>query len=57
LQERRLTFFEDWDRSALEKRRAKIVEWALDRWRVDQAAPEPPQPEEVDEEEADDTLR
>jgi|SRR5215211_683736 hypothetical protein len=55
-QERRLTFFVDWDVSALEKRRVEIVKWALERWRVAHAAPEPPEPEEVDEEVTDEYI-
>ena len=55
-QERRLSFFDDWDIEALEKRRAEIVKWALERWRVAQAPAEPPDPEEVDEEEAEESV-
>ena len=55
-QERRLSFFDDWDIETLEKRRAEIVKWALERWRVAQAPAEPPDPEEVDEEEAEESV-
>lgn len=50
-QERRLSFFDDWNIEELENRRVEIVEWALKRWRVDQAPPIHPEFEEVDDQE------
>ncbi len=51
-QERRLSYFNDWNIKELQKRRNEIVNWALRRWHVDQTTPVPPGPEEVDEQDA-----
>lgn len=54
-QERRLSFLKDWNAKDMHKRRAEIVQWALQRWHVDQVALVPPEPEEVDEETEEET--
>jgi hypothetical protein len=56
IQERRLSFLEDWNIEELERRRNEMAEWALARWHVDQATPAPPDPREVDEEETDEPV-
>lgn len=48
--ERKLAALEDWTKKNLLSRREDMVAWALERWRVDETAPEPPDPEEDEEE-------
>ena len=50
--ERELTQWTDWDASAIEERRAKLLEWARDRWAVDLSGHEEHEPES-DEDELD----
>jgi hypothetical protein len=50
-QERKLSGLDDWNVDELKKRRDEMVEWALNRWHVDQTEPTPPDPEEVEAEE------
>lgn len=48
--ERKLAALEDWTKEDLLSRREDMVAWALERWRVLETAPEPPDPEEDEEE-------
>jgi hypothetical protein len=49
-QERELAGFADWTQESIVKRREKIVEWAIDRWHVDDAGTTAVAPDSEDEE-------
>jgi hypothetical protein len=49
--ERKLAALDDWTKESLLSRREDMVAWALERWRVLETAPEPPDPEEEEEDE------
>lgn len=48
-QEQELFNFKDWTKENLFKRREKIVEWALNRWKIEEALPAEVEPEKDEE--------
>lgn len=48
--ERKLAALDDWTKESLLSRREDMIAWALERWRVLETAPEPPDSEEDEEE-------
>ena len=53
--ERELTRWQDWDPSTIDERRAKLLEWARDRWAVDLSGLKDEHEPELDEDELDDS--
>ena len=52
-QEREIAECDDWDMEAIDKRRAKLLAWAKERWRMDFSSVDEAEPEPVDEEQGD----
>ena len=53
--ERQLTEWQDWDASAIDERRTRLLKWARDRWAVDLSDLEAEHEQEFDENQLDDS--